>query len=138
MADPQSWKVRLALLLAVVDQAVFLSAILLILNFAVFQLLSLLAGYGVFEVLPWVLTFEGLGITILAVFDLTHRGDVARRFFRSITWTLHLGWHARYYELIRADEKRLGRYVVTGVVVLLGFTLLALGFLMLAFTVTPS
>jgi hypothetical protein len=137
MADPQSWKMRVGLLLAVGDQAVFLSAILLIFNFAVFQLLSLLAGYGVFEALPWVLTFEGLGITILAVFDLTHRGDVARRFFRSITWTMHLGWHARYYELIRGDEKHLSRYVVTGVVVLLGFTLFAIGFLLLTFIVTP-
>jgi hypothetical protein len=137
MADRQSWKVRLGLLLAVVDQAVFLSAILLLLNFAVFQLLGLLAGYWVFEALPWVLTFEGLYIAMAAVLDLTHRGDLARRFFRSITWTMHLGWHARYYELIRADEKRLGRSVVTGVVVLLGSALFALGFLLLAFIVTP-
>ena len=137
MADPRSRKKWLGVLFAVVDQAVFLSTILLVLTFAVFELLSLLAGHWVFEALPWVLPLEGLSITILAVFDLTHRGDLARRFFRSITWTMYLGWHARYYELIREDEKRLGRYVVTAVVALMGFMLFALGFLVLSFVVTP-
>lgn len=137
MTEQQSLKVRLGLILAVVDQAVFLSGIIFLLNFAVFQLLGFLAGEWVSEGFPWVLPVEGLGITIYAVFDLTNRGEAVRRFRRSIIWTMALGWHARYYELIHVDERRLGRHVVTAVVALTGFILFALGFLLLSFVVKP-
>lgn len=137
MTEQRSLKVRLELVLAIVDQAVFLSGIIFILNFAVFQLLSSLAGEWVLEGLPWFLPVEGLAITIWAVFDLTNRGEVVRRFRRSMIWTWELGWHARYYELIREDEKRLGRYIVTATVALMGFILFAFGFLLLSLVIKP-
>lgn len=135
MTEQQPPEVTLKLILAIVDQAVFLAGIIFVLNFAVFQLLGFLAGRWVWEDLPWVLPLEGLSIAALAVFDLTNRGEVVRRFTHSITWTFELGWHARYFELIRQDEERLGKYVVTAVVVLIGFILSAIGFLLLSFVV---
>jgi hypothetical protein len=123
-------KVTLGAVFGIVVVASMYAGVIFVGNLIGFKLVDLIVRSGFFQYTGLALAIEGLTLAIWAIYDLTNRGDAARRFPYI---NLFIRWSV-IAEALSLEYKKLGRSLVDAIVALTGVMLFAAGFLLLELT----
>jgi hypothetical protein len=120
-------KVTLRVVFGTIIVAGMYAGVMLVGNLIGLKLVDFILGSEIFQYAGLALAMEGLTLAIWAIFDLTNRGDAARRFPYI---NLFMRWSV-IAEALSSDYRNLGRGIVNATVTLIGVMLFAIGFLLL-------
>jgi hypothetical protein len=120
-------RVTLRLVFGIIVVASMYVGVIFVGNLIGFKLVDLIVGSRIFQYAGLALALEGLMLAAWAMFDLTNRGDAARRFPYI---NVFVRWSV-IAEALSSDYRNLGRGIVNATVTLIGIMLFAIGFLLL-------